>query len=79
MPLTENVLAFHSGLETVKPGDLVFAKLDLVMSTDITTPMSIPIFEQMGLGESSTLRGSFWSMIIWFRRRMLLQPRYREQ
>ena len=48
MTITEKILASHSGLESVKPGDLVFAKLDLVMSTDIATPMSIPIFEEMG-------------------------------
>jgi len=48
MTLTEKILAAHSGVKAVKPGDLVFAKLDLVMSTDITTAMSIPIFEAMG-------------------------------
>lgn len=48
MTITEKILASHSGREVVRPGDLVFANLDLVMSTDITTPMSIPIFEKMG-------------------------------
>lgn len=48
MTITEKIFTYHSGLKWVKPGDLLFAKLDLVMSTDITTPMSIPIFEEMG-------------------------------
>jgi 3-isopropylmalate/(R)-2-methylmalate dehydratase large subunit len=47
MTITEKILASHSGREVVRSGDLVFANLDLVMSTDITTPMSIPIFEEM--------------------------------
>jgi len=49
MTITEKILAAHSGVRRVKPGDLVFAKLDLAMSTDITTPMAIPIFEKMGV------------------------------
>jgi 3-isopropylmalate/(R)-2-methylmalate dehydratase large subunit len=48
MTITEKILASHSGREVVSPGDLVFANLDLVMSTDISTPMSIPIFKKMG-------------------------------
>lgn len=47
MTITEKILASHSGKEVVRPGDLVFANLDLVMSTDITTAMSIPVFEEM--------------------------------
>lgn len=48
MTISEKILAFHSSQDVVRPGQLIFAKLDMVMSTDITTAMAIPIFEQMG-------------------------------
>jgi len=48
MTITEKIFAAHAGRESVKPNDLVFAKVDLVMGTDVTVPLSVEVFEQMG-------------------------------
>ena len=39
--MTQKILAAHAGLEKVKAGDLIEAKLDLVLGNDITTPVAI--------------------------------------
>ena len=49
MTMTEKILAAHAGLPAVKAGDLIEAKLDLVLGNDITTPVAITIFEAAGL------------------------------
>ncbi len=41
MTLTQKILASHAGLDMVKPGQLINAKLDLVLGNDITTPVAI--------------------------------------
>ena len=46
--ITEKILAGHSGQQTVRPGDLVFSQIDLVLSLDIGTGPVIEIFDQMG-------------------------------
>lgn len=48
MTMTQKILAAHAGLESCKVGDLIEAKLDLVMANDITGPMALPIIQQMG-------------------------------
>lgn len=48
MTMTQKILAAHAGLEEVVAGQLIEAKLDVVMANDITGPMAKPIFEQMG-------------------------------
>jgi len=48
MTIAEKILAAHSGRDRVKPGDLLFADLDLVMGTDVTVPLSVDVFRQMG-------------------------------
>ena len=40
-------LAAHAGLDTVEAGQLIEAKLDIVMANDITGPMALPIIRQM--------------------------------
>lgn len=47
MTMTQKILADHAGLEEVKAGQLIEAKLDVVMENDITGPMALPIFKQM--------------------------------
>ena len=47
MTMTQKILADHAGLEEVKAGQLIEAKLDVVMANDITGPMALPIFKQM--------------------------------
>ena len=47
MTMTQKILADHAGLEEVVAGQLIEAKLDVVMANDITGPMALPIFRQM--------------------------------
>lgn len=48
MTMTQKILADHASLDHVKAGQLIEAKLDLVMANDITGPMALPIIKQMG-------------------------------
>ena len=41
MTMTQKILAAHAGLESVKAGQLIEAKLDLVLGNDVTTPVAI--------------------------------------
>ncbi len=45
--MTQKILADHAGLESVEAGQLIEAKLDVVMANDITGPMALPILKQM--------------------------------
>ena len=47
MTMTQKILAAHAGLDSVTAGQLIEAKLDVVMANDITGPMALPIFIQM--------------------------------
>ena len=46
MTMTQKILAKHAGLATVEVGQLIEAKLDLVLGNDITTPVAISQFEK---------------------------------
>lgn len=48
MTMTQKILAFHAGLDEVKPGDLIEAKLDLVLGNDVTTPVAVDEFQKAG-------------------------------
>ena len=48
MTQTQKILAAHAGLPSVKAGDLIEAKLDLVLGNDVTTPVAITEFEKAG-------------------------------
>ena len=48
MTMTQKILARHAGLEEVRAGQLIQAKLDLVLGNDITTPVAINEFEAAG-------------------------------
>lgn len=48
MTMSQKILAAHAGLESVKAGDLIEAKLDLVLGNDITTPVAITTFDNIG-------------------------------
>ena len=41
MTMTEKILAAHSGQASVRPGQLVNARIDVVMCHDVTTPPAI--------------------------------------
>lgn len=46
MTMSQKILAKHAGLESVKAGQLIMAKLDLVLGNDITTPVAINEFDK---------------------------------
>ncbi len=48
MTITEKILARAAGRDEVKPGEFVTCNLDLVLANDITAPIAIQEFEQMG-------------------------------
>ena len=48
MTMTQKILAKHAGLPSVRAGQLIQAKLDLVLGNDITTPVAITEFEKAG-------------------------------
>ena len=41
-------MAAHAGLDSVKPGQLIRAKLDMVLGNDVTTPVAIKEFKAAG-------------------------------
>ena len=47
MTLTQQILARAAGLDRVEPGQLIEAKLDLVLGNDVTSPVAIREFERM--------------------------------
>ncbi|MGM0370274.1 MAG: 3-isopropylmalate dehydratase large subunit [Bacillota bacterium] len=51
MTMVEKILAAHAGKEEVQAGDLVNAKLDLVLGNDITTPVAIKEFDKINVDE----------------------------
>ena len=46
MTMTQKILAAHAGLSEVKAGQLIEAKLDLVLGNDVTTPVAIHEMEK---------------------------------
>ncbi len=48
MTMTQKILAKHAGLESVTEGQLIRAKLDMVLGNDITSPVAINEFEKNG-------------------------------
>jgi 3-isopropylmalate/(R)-2-methylmalate dehydratase large subunit len=49
MTMTQKILAAHAGLAEVHPGQLIEAKLDLVLGNDITAPVAIKEFNKIGV------------------------------
>ncbi|MBQ7226799.1 MAG: 3-isopropylmalate dehydratase large subunit [Clostridia bacterium] len=50
MTLSQKILAAHAGLDSVVAGQLITAKLDLVLGNDITSPVAIKEIEKHGGG-----------------------------
>ena len=48
MTMTQKILAAHAGLESVTAGQLISAKLDIVLGNDITTPVAVNEFKKAG-------------------------------
>jgi 3-isopropylmalate/(R)-2-methylmalate dehydratase large subunit len=49
MTMTQKILAAHAGLDSVSAGQLIKAKVDLVLGNDITSPVAIREFEKAGI------------------------------
>lgn len=48
MTMTQKIFAAHAGQAEVHAGELIMAKLDLVLGNDITTPVAIGEFPKFG-------------------------------
>ncbi len=48
MTMTQKILAHHAGLDSVVAGQLISAKLDIVLGNDITTPVAVNEFNKAG-------------------------------
>lgn len=46
--MTQKILAEHAGLKSVKAGQLIKVKVDMVLGNDITTPVAVKEFEKIG-------------------------------
>jgi len=47
--ITEKIIAAHSGRDAVQPGEFVYADVDIALGNDITAPIAIREFEQVGI------------------------------
>ena len=51
MTITEKILAAHSGRESIVPGEIVNAKLDLIVCHDVTTPPAVAMLRKLGINK----------------------------
>ncbi|MFZ5987857.1 MAG: 3-isopropylmalate dehydratase large subunit [Bacillota bacterium] len=51
MTMTQKILADHAGLDKVSSGQLIKAKLDMVLGNDITTPVAVNEFKKIGVNK----------------------------
>jgi len=49
--ITQKILAAHAGKDTVEPGELILAQVDIALANDITAPLAIRAFEEAGAKE----------------------------
>lgn len=50
MTASQKILAAHCGRESVAPGDMILADLDLVLANDITAPVAVNEYRKAGCG-----------------------------
>jgi 3-isopropylmalate/(R)-2-methylmalate dehydratase large subunit len=48
MTITEKILAAHAGKKKVSPGELLNVRIDLALGNDITAPLAIKAFKEIG-------------------------------
>lgn len=48
MTITEKILAAHAGKRAVFPGELIDVRIDLALANDITAPLAIQAFNEIG-------------------------------
>jgi len=51
MTITEKILAAHAGRERVSPGELIEVEVDLALANDITAPLAIRVFNDLGVDQ----------------------------
>ena len=51
MTLIEKILAAHTDREKLSPGELVNARVDLILANDITAPIAINEFQRIGINK----------------------------
>lgn len=51
MTMTQKILAAHAGLPSVEPGQLILARVDMVLGNDITSPVAINEFKKIKTGK----------------------------
>jgi 3-isopropylmalate/(R)-2-methylmalate dehydratase large subunit len=51
MTITEKILAAHSGRDSVVPGEIVNATLDLIVCHDVTTPPAVQMLRKLGINK----------------------------
>jgi 3-isopropylmalate/(R)-2-methylmalate dehydratase large subunit len=51
MTITEKILAAHTGRKKVAPGELINARVDLILANDITAPIAISEFKKTGASD----------------------------
>ena len=51
MTMTEKILAGHSGKDTVRPGELIDVRLDVIMCHDVTAPAAITMLAEKGMDQ----------------------------
>ena len=51
MTMTQKILAYSAGVDSVSVGQLILAKLDIVLGNDITTPVAINEFKKSGFNK----------------------------
>jgi len=49
MTISEKILAAHADCEQVQPGQLIEARVDVALANDVTAPIAIAEFEQLGV------------------------------
>ena len=49
MTITEKILAAHAGREAVHPGELIQVRVDVALANDITAPLAIRVFREIGV------------------------------
>jgi len=49
MTMVEKIIAAHTEYDTVKPGQIVNARVDMVLGNDVTTPVAIKEFNKIGV------------------------------
>lgn len=49
MTITEKIIAAHAGVKEVRPGQFVYANVDICLGNDITAPIAIEEFEKAGI------------------------------